>query len=110
MDEEHDPSYKQSGAPRYNARDVAVMRGQIDNCAVVLGSATPALESWHNTQIKKYNLSVLPERADNRSMPVVRIVDMRIETQRTGHVSVFSKDLMEEIRLRLNKGEQVILF
>jgi len=110
VDEEHEPSYKQEDAPRYNARDIAVMRGRLDNCAVVLGTATPSLESWHNTEIGKYQLTALPKRVDNKKMPVMRIIDMRIETERTGHASVFSKDLLEAIRLRLNNAEQTILF
>ncbi len=110
VDEEHEPSYKQEEAPRYHARDVAVMRGHRQGCAVVLGSATPALESWHNAQRGKYALAVLPRRADDRQMPVLRIVDMRIEAARTGHISVFSRDLLEAIRARLDRAEQTILF
>jgi len=110
VDEEHEPSYKQTESPRYNARDVAVMRGHMTGCAVVLGSATPAMESWHNVQTAKYALARLPHRADNRKMPVMRIIDMRIEAARSGHASVFSEDLLEAIRLRLDRGEQTILF
>ena len=110
VDEEHEPSYKQEESPRYNARDLAVMRGKIEGCAVVLGSATPALESWHNAGCGKYRLSVLPRRADDRRMPHVRIVDMRIETERCGHVSVFSGDLIEAVRRRLERAEQTMLF
>jgi len=110
VDEEHEPSYKQEEPPRYQARDVAVMRGVMDDCAVLLGSATPSLESWHNAKAGKYRLVDLPRRADNRKMPAVRVVDMRIETQRTGHVSVFSRDLLEAMRLRLDRSEQTMLF
>ncbi|MFC1499209.1 primosomal protein N' [Verrucomicrobiota bacterium] len=110
VDEEHEPSYKQEEAPRYNARDVAVMRGRMENCAVVLGSATPSMESWFNARKGKYQLAELPNRADNRKMPVVRIIDMRIETERTGHVSVFSRELLDAIRARLDRAEQTILF
>ena len=110
VDEEHEPSYKQEDAPRYNARDVAVMRGRFEKCAVVLGSATPALESWHNAHTGKYRLSKLPERVDDRRLPSMRIVDMRLETQRTGSPSVFSAELMNAIRARLDKAEQTILF
>jgi primosomal protein N' (replication factor Y) len=110
VDEEHEPSYKQEDAPRYNARDVAVMRGHLQPCAVILGSATPSLESWHNARVGKYRLAVLPHRADNRKMPAVGVVDMRIETQRAGHPSVLSKELIEAIRCRLDRAEQTILF
>ena len=110
VDEEHEPSYKQEEAPRYNARDVAVMRGKMDDCAVVLGSATPAIESWSNTRNGKYTLATLSHRADHRRMPVMKIVDMRIEMQRTGKPSVFSNDLIEAIRTRMNRAEQTMLF
>lgn len=110
VDEEHEPSYKQDEAPRYHARDVAVMRGRIEGCAVVLGSATPAIESWHNVQKGKYRLARLTRRVDDRPMPAVRIVDMRIESARTGHVQLFSSALLEALQDRLAKGEQTILF
>jgi primosomal protein N' (replication factor Y) len=110
VDEEHEPSYKQEDSPRYNARDTAVMRGHIEKCSVVLGSATPSLESWTNAAGKKYGLAVLPNRVDNRKMPNVRIVDMRLETSRTGRAGVFSKDLLEALRQRVDRGEQSILF
>ena len=110
VDEEHEPSYKQSEAPRYNARDVAVMRAHLLKCVVVLGSATPALESWANAQSGKYTLCTLSERADYRRMPAIRIVDMRIETQRQGHAGIFSKELLDAIHSRLSSGEQTMLF
>ncbi len=110
VDEEHEPSYKQAEAPRYNARDVAVMRGHFSGCTVVLGSATPAIESWANTLNGKYIKAVLPRRADSRQMPAMRIIDMRIEAERTGHVNVFSKELLDAIQMRLHEGEQTILF
>ncbi len=110
VDEEHEPSYKQAEAPRYNARDVAVMRGHMEKCAVLLGSATPALESFYNARRGKYFLSSMPHRVDNRAMPVMRIVDMRTETEREGRLNVFSRALVEAIRRRLENGEQTILF
>lgn len=110
VDEEHEPSYKQSEAPRYHARDVAVMRAHLLNCPVVLGSATPSLESWVNTQKGKYTLCTLSQRADYRQMPAIRVVDMRIETERTGHANVFSRELLEAIQERLKVGEQAMLF
>jgi primosomal protein N' (replication factor Y) len=110
VDEEHEPSYKQDESPRYHARDVAVMRGVLEPCAVVLGSATPAMESWRNAQLNKYRLASLPRRVDHCRMPAIRVSDMRVEAEKSGHVSVFSRDLLEAIRLRLDRKEQVILF
>jgi len=110
VDEEHEPSYKQDESPRYHARDVAVMRGILEPCAVVLGSATPAMESWRNAQRNKYRLASLTQRADHCRMPAIRVADMRVEAEKSGHVSVFSRDLLEAIRLRLDRREQVILF
>ncbi len=110
VDEEHEPSYKQSDAPRYNARDVAVMRGRLLGCTVVLGSATPSLESWNNVLAGKYAKATLSKRVDDRTMPLMRIVDMRIEAQRNGHPSVFSQELLQAIEARLERGEQTILF
>lgn len=110
VDEEHEPTYKQDEAPRYHARDVAVMRGHLEDCAVVLGSATPSLESWRNAAAGKYALVEMPHRVDHRQMPALRIVDMRAESVRTGTTPVFSKLLAERIEDRLVKGEQTILF
>ena len=111
VDEEHEPSYKQSEAPRYNARDVAVMRGHFLGCAVVLGSATPALESWVNAKAGKYRLCELPVRADDRKLPHVHVVDMRLDAAANdGRMNVFSKPLITAIGLRLERGEQTMLF
>lgn len=110
VDEEHEPSYKQDEAPRYHARDVAVMRAHLEGCAVVLGSATPALESWRNAQCGKYRLVKLTRRVDNRNMPKVQIVDMRGEMARTGRMPVFSQMLVEAVTARLARGEQTMLF
>jgi primosomal protein N' (replication factor Y) len=110
VDEEHEQTYKQEEAPRYHARDVAIVRGQMENATVVLGSATPCMESFYNCQHGKYNLLELPERADDKKMPVVRIVDMR-QTFRAGKaVPIFSPQLAEAIAQRLERKEQVILF
>jgi primosomal protein N' (replication factor Y) len=111
VDEEHEHSYKQEEAPRYHARDVAVVRGARENAVVVLGSATPSLESFHNVRRGKYALLDLPRRADHKKMPVVRVVDMRAEARREkGGPAVFSRQLREAILKRLEKHEQVILF
>jgi primosomal protein N' (replication factor Y) len=110
VDEEHEHSYKQEEAPRYHARDVAIVRGQMEGAVVVLGSATPSLESYYNCVKGKYTLLQLPERADDKKMPVVRVVDMR-QTARPGKaVPIFSPQLHEAIARRLEQKEQVILF
>ncbi len=110
VDEEHEPSYKQDEAPRYNARDVAVMRGQMEGAAVCLGSATPAIESWWNAKNGKYVLATLPIRADAKKMPRVDIVDLKIEAKNPGQKTVFSKQLVDAMGDRLRKSEQIILF
>lgn len=110
VDEEHEHSYKQGESPRYNARDVAVMRGHMEKAAVVLGSATPALESFHNALTGKYALATLPDRVDHRQMPAVRVVDMRVESEKEGGAHILSTDLVEAIRGRLARSEQTILF
>jgi primosomal protein N' (replication factor Y) len=110
IDEEHETSYKQEEAPRYNARDVAVMRGKIEGAAVVLGTATPSLESFYNAKRSRYALATLPVRVDNRKMPLMRIVDMRQEAIRQKGLHVLSRKLRDAIQARLDKKEQVILF
>jgi primosomal protein N' (replication factor Y) len=110
IDEEHETSYKQEEAPRYNARDVAVMRGKLEHAAVVLGSATPSLESFYNAQRGRYLLATLPARVDNQKMPLMRIVDMRQEVIRQKKQHVLSRRLFDAISARLAKNEQVILF
>jgi len=109
VDEEQDGSYKQEEMPRYNGRDVAVMRGKLCGAAVVLGSATPAMESFYNAQSGKYALLDLPERVEQRPLPEVELVDMRSEFQQTGEEHVFSHRLVEEIRDRLTRGEQAMI-
>ena len=110
VDEEHEPTYKQDEAPRYSARDMAVLRGQLEKCAVVLGSATPALESYANAKGGKYRYIDMPIRVDDRRMPPIRIVDMRVEAQRDGKPHLFSRDLIEAIRTRIDRTEQTIIF
>ncbi|HIE11711.1 MAG TPA: primosomal protein N', partial [Kiritimatiellae bacterium] len=109
VDEEHETTYKQEETPRYHARDVAVMRGRQEGCAVVLGSATPSLETYYNAVRGKYRLVELPVRVDHRRMPTVRVVDMRVEAEKAG-LRVISADLLEAVRLRLERGEQVMFF
>jgi primosomal protein N' (replication factor Y) len=110
VDEEHESSYKQEEAPRYHARDVAVVRGQMEGAVVVLGSATPSLESFYNVRKGKYTLLELPHRADDAKMPVVRVVDMRKENRKLKGPQIFSQQLKEAITQRLERREQVILF
>ncbi|HTQ52288.1 MAG TPA: primosomal protein N' [Candidatus Acidoferrales bacterium] len=110
VDEEHEHTYKQEEAPRYHARDVAIMRGQMENAVVVLGSATPSLESYYNCKKGKYTLLELPERVDNQKMPRVRVVDMRQAATREKGPPIFAPQLKEAIHQRLERGEQTILF
>ncbi|HLB90248.1 MAG TPA: primosomal protein N', partial [Terriglobales bacterium] len=109
VDEEQDSSYKQEETPRYHARDVAVMRAKMANAAVVLGSATPSLESYFNAKRNKYTLLELPDRVEQRPLPEVEIIDMRQEFQETGQEQVISRKLAEEIRERLERREQAMV-
>jgi primosomal protein N' (replication factor Y) (superfamily II helicase) len=109
VDEEHDQSYKQEETPRYNARDVAVMRAKSAGAVAVLGSATPSLESWHNAAQGKYTRIDLRERVMNRPLPAVELVDMRTEFQQTGQEQLFSRALVEEIKAALERGEQALV-
>jgi len=111
VDEEHDTSYKQEETPRYHGRDVAVMRGKLSNAAVVLGSATPSLESYHNAQRGKYQLIELRERVEQRPLPKVEILDMRSEFQQKNKEEevLFSGGLTQAIRERLARGEQAMV-
>ncbi len=96
VDEEHDSSYKQEENPRYHARDVAVMRAKLAEAPVVLGSATPSLESWHNAERGRYALIEMPERVNQRPLPEVELLDMRQEFQETGQEQLFSRRLIAE--------------
>jgi len=109
VDEEHDQSYKQEETPRYNARDVAVMRAKLAGAPVVLGSATPSLESWQNCEAGKYRRIVMAERVLNRPLPGVELVDMRQEFQQTGHEQIFSRLLIAETQAALDRGEQAMI-
>ena len=109
VDEEHDSSYKQEETPRYHARDVAVMRAKFADATVVLGSATPSLESWQNSVRGKYARIDIQERVANRPLPEVELVDMRKEFQETGQESIFSRALISETQATLDRNEQVII-
>lgn len=111
VDEEHETSYKQDIVPRYHGRDLAVVRAKLEGCAVLLGSATPSLESYQNVLRGKYHRLELANRVDDRSMPLLRVVDMRLETRKQkGGVAILSDILRQAVEDRLAKGEQVILF
>ncbi len=110
VDEEHEASYKQGEAPRYHARDVAVVRAAREGAVVVLGSATPSMESYHHARSGKYRLLELPHRADAAKLPVVRVVDMRTEARKQKGPPVFSHLLHEAILQRLERREQTMLF
>jgi primosomal protein N' (replication factor Y) len=109
VDEEHDGSYKQEENPRYNGRDVAVVRAQAAGAVVVLGSATPSLESRYNAERGKYSLLELPGRVQERPMPTVSLIDMREEFLETRKQSTFSRRLMEALAERVENGEQTIV-
>jgi primosomal protein N' (replication factor Y) len=109
IDEEHETSYKQEENPRYHARDVAIERAGKYKCPVVLGSATPSLESFARAHKGVYQLLSLPKRMNNQSLPSVEIVDMR-EELREGNRSMFSRVLLDKIKDRLEKKEQIVLF
>jgi primosomal protein N' (replication factor Y) len=110
VDEEHEHTYKQEESPRYHARDVAIMRGQMEGAPVVLGSATPSLETYFNCRKGKYTLLELPERVDDQKMPQVRVVDMRQAARKDKGTPIFSPQLKEAVTQRLERGEQTILF
>lgn len=109
VDEEQDSSYKQEETPRYHARDVAVMRAKFSDAVVVLGSATPSLESYFNAKKHRYALVEMPDRVEKRPLPEVEVIDMRQEFQETGNEQVISRKLIEEIRLRLERKEQAMV-
>ncbi len=109
IDEEHDSSYKQEETPRYHGRDTAIVRAQAAGAVVVLGSATPSLESRYNAEKGKYDLLELPERIESRPMPEVEVLDMRLEFLETRKQAVFSRRLLDAIRGRLENGEQTML-
>jgi primosomal protein N' (replication factor Y) (superfamily II helicase) len=109
VDEEHESSYRQQESPYYNARDVAIVRAQKESATVVLGSATPSLESFHNARKGKYHFVALPERIGARPMAEAKIIDMRNVFVRHGKPRVFSDELLEAIRQTRERGEQSII-
>jgi len=109
VDEEHDQSYKQQETPRYHGRDVAVVRARDENAVIVLGSATPSLESRYNAERGKYTRLELPARIEQRPMPAVTIVDMRREFLESRKQATFSRALLDAVTERLDNGEQTML-
>jgi primosomal protein N' (replication factor Y) len=109
VDEEHETSYKQEEVPRYNARDTAVMRAKLSEAAVVLGSATPSMESFRNAEAKKYHYVGMMTRVEDRPLPGVEIVNMRDEYLAEGKQVVFSRRLLEAVAIRLERSEQTMI-
>jgi primosomal protein N' (replication factor Y) len=109
VDEEHDSSYKQEETPRYHGRDVAVMRAKFNNAVVVLGSATPSLESWANSERGRYQRIEMLTRVMSRPLPTVELVDMRTEFRETAREDIFSRQLVAETQATIDRGEQVII-
>lgn len=111
VDEEHDSSYKQSDeAPPYHGRDTAVMRAHLEGCVVVLGSATPSIESRYNAEVGKYQFHELKARATAATLPKVKIVDMKKAYEKSGGFTHFCEELLDGIKKRLQEGEQTLLF
>ncbi|MGA0611505.1 replication restart helicase PriA [Caldimonas sp. KR1-144] len=115
VDEEHDPSYKQQEGARYSARDLAVVRGRIEGVPVLLGSATPSLETWHNATpaadggTGRYRRLALPERVGGGALPVVRLVDMNTVPREAQRASALAPALLDAVRARVERGEQSLL-
>ena len=106
VDEEHDHSYKQEESPRYNARDLAVVRGKMVKGVVILGSATPSMESYHNAKTGKFNYLNLPDRVEERPMPQITVVDMKD----TGKRQIFSSQMTESLNRCIGEKKQALLF
>jgi len=110
VDEEHEPAYKQDETPRYHGRDVAVYRAKLAHATCLLGSATPSLESFANVKAGKYRLDVLTKRVDDKKMPDIQVVDMRIEVMRQRGMVTLSRLLVNHMQARFERREQTILF
>ena len=108
IDEEHETTYKQEETPRYHARDVAIKRSEYNNCPVVLGSATPTLESFARAKKDVYHLLTLNKRTNEQPMPYIEIVDMRSELH-AGNRTMFSRTLLDNIKARIENKEQIVL-
>ncbi len=109
LDEEHESSFKQSTVPRYHAREVALQRAKAENIPLVLGSATPSLETWHRAQQGEYRLVEMPDRVFSRPLPDVETIDLRVEFLDRRQRGALSRPLVRAMEETLNRGEQVIL-
>ncbi|MBI2517806.1 MAG: primosomal protein N' [Opitutae bacterium] len=110
VDEEHEPAYKQDETPRYHGRDVAVYRAKLAGAVCLLGSATPSLESVANVRAGKYHLNTLTKRVDDKQLPDIHVVDMRVEIMRTRGMVTLSRLLVDHMHRRFERKEQIILF
>ena len=110
IDEEHETSYKQDDVPRYHARDVAAERARLNNCPLILGSATPSLESFYRAKEGAYKLIRLTKRVDERLLPKVKIVDMRMELATRKRIAIFSKVFLDAVTNTLKAGKQAMIF
>ena len=110
VDEEHDPSYKQQDGSRYSARDLAVYRGRLERAVVVLGSATPSLETWHRANGGHYRRLALPARVGGGALPTVRLVDMNQQPKSKGTSTALSPPLLAALQERMARGEQSLVF
>ncbi|MFA6078204.1 MAG: primosomal protein N' [Candidatus Omnitrophota bacterium] len=109
VDEEHETSYKQDDVPRYHARDVAEERAKLNNCPLILGSATPSLESYYKAKHGDYKLLSITKRIEERLLPKVKIVDMRMELETRRKIAIFSRVLLDAIDKALKNGKQVMI-
>jgi primosomal protein N' (replication factor Y) len=109
VDEEHDPSFKQQEGARYSARDLAVYRGRLENVPVVLGSATPSLESWQRAEQGAYRRLTLPERIGGGALPRVRLIDMNQQPRDPAGASALSAPLLQALQSRIDRGQQSLV-
>jgi primosomal protein N' (replication factor Y) len=110
VDEEHDPSYKQQDGARYSARDLAVYRAHLEKIPVILGSATPSLESWQRANEGRYKRLALPERIGGGALPRVRLFDMKLLPLTPGVTTALTRPLLDALKARLDRGEQSLVF
>ncbi|XHS79169.1 primosomal protein N' [Burkholderiaceae bacterium UC74_6] len=110
VDEEHDPSYKSQDGARYSARDLAIYRGHLEKVPVILGSATPSIESWQRAEEGRYVRLALPARIGEGVMPRVRLFDMKVLPPKAGVTTAIAEPLAEALRARLARGEQSLVF
>jgi primosomal protein N' (replication factor Y) (superfamily II helicase) len=110
VDEEHDNSYKQEQGLRYNARDIAIVRGKLNNCPVILGSATPSIQSYHNVVLKRFDELKLQTRVNKHSLPKITLVDLKKYKDVRGYDRIITPELAKEIRACLDKGNQALIF